>query len=58
MSMHPSCKPKELDEKMEKLGWTKSGQDNFGDDHFNYGKYPESKAPNAMFGFITYANNA
>ena len=40
MSMHPACKPDELDHKMQGFGWNNSGRCHFGDQDFDFGRFP------------------
>lgn len=39
---------------VDKRGWTKESQIMFGDEAFNYGRYPKGMKPNIMFGFAIY----
>lgn len=42
------------DETFKARGWTKDDQVMFGDDGFNYGRYPEGKEPSKVVGFVIY----
>merc|ERR1712224_1164142 len=50
----PVCLPDQDDVIMKDLGWEKELRAHFGDDQINYGRYPEGKEPNKMFGFTLY----
>lgn len=39
---------------VSKRGWTKESQIMFGDDEFNYGRYPKDMAPSKKMGFGIY----
>ena len=54
MAANPACKPDELDAVITAQGWTKEETTYFGDKDFNYGRYPEGKDSNLMFGFSFY----
>jgi O-methyltransferase involved in polyketide biosynthesis len=53
MEMNPACKSEEVDKIMTDKGWTLELRSYFGDENFNYGRYP-GKTPNACFGFSFY----
>ena len=51
----PACNPDEHDKLLAENGWTKKERVMFGDEKFNYGKYPPSMAPSESYGFSIYA---
>ena len=54
-TMSPAANPDDMDTILEAEGWTKTERVFFGDEHFNYGRYPEGKPANTVFGFSFYA---
>lgn len=44
----------QMDDRLEKHGWTKEQRLMFGDDYFNFGRYPPNKPPNPFLGFSMY----
>ena len=54
MASNPGCVPDEHDAIMKELGWEREQRLFFGDEGFNYGRYPQDKEPNTQFGFGFY----
>jgi O-methyltransferase involved in polyketide biosynthesis len=40
LAFNPACKPEEVDQIMIEKGWTLESRAFFGDENFNYGRYP------------------
>ena len=53
----PGSNPDEMDRTLEAKGWSKEDRVYFGDAKFNYGRYPEGKPANTIFGFSFYAKS-
>ena len=51
---NPPCDPDAHDKLMAEKGWKKRERLMFGDPKFNYGKYPPSMEPSAVYGFSFY----
>lgn len=44
----------EIDERLEGKGWKRTERMMFGDEGFNFGRYPEGKPANKQLGFTLY----
>lgn len=54
VAANPPCNPDFIDSVMEREGWTKEETTYFGNDNFNYGRYPAGKPASENFGFSFY----
>eukprot|EP00039_Didymoeca_costata_P002440 m.60239 g.60239 ORF g.60239 m.60239 type:complete len:318 (-) comp11305_c2_seq2:78-1031(-) len=50
----PACKPDDHDKLLQENDWEKVDRVFFGDEKFNFGKYPASQDPSKKFGFSFY----
>jgi O-methyltransferase involved in polyketide biosynthesis len=50
----PTCNPDDHDELLKENGWVREERLMFGDDGFNFGKYPPNQEPNETYGFSFY----
>lgn len=44
-------------ENLSKHGWKEEQSDMFGSENFNFGRYPEGKSPNKVFGWTIFTKS-